>query len=90
MLNLTIPLIAATVFTVGGYGILNAKRHVERIEELLIVVFMMCALLAMIGMTAIFAARLTPRPMPAAMAQAKPVPTVGSIADAHAIVWTGN
>lgn len=90
MLNLTIPLIAATVFTAGGYGILNAKRHAERIEELLVVVFMLCALMAMVGLTLTVAVRLTPRPMPASMASAQVAPVGGSTAAAHQIVWSGD
>ncbi|MDP4027238.1 hypothetical protein Q8W71_32215 [Methylobacterium sp. NEAU 140] len=88
MLNLTLPLIAATVFTAGGYCIFNAKRHVEAIKEFLVVIFLMCACMTLVGMIAFFAARLTPRPMTEAITPAQTASVDVSAAEAHSFMWT--
>jgi hypothetical protein len=46
METLAFPLTVATVFTLGGYGIVQAKRHAEIIGAVLGFAALSCALLA--------------------------------------------
>ena len=44
---LVVPFTAATVFTLGGYGIMQAKRHADAIGIALGLAVLTCALLAL-------------------------------------------
>jgi hypothetical protein len=44
---LAFPFAAATVFTVGGYGIVQAKRHADAIGATLALVLVICLLLTL-------------------------------------------
>jgi len=64
--GLTVPLIAAAVFTLGGYGISKAARHSDELTEFLGALFMIVALLAGVaGLAQIGARGLSTLPRPA-------------------------
>ena len=90
MPNITIPLIAATVFTAGGYGILNAKRHAERIRDSLAAAFMLCAVMAPVAIIAVYAERFPSHPVPASTVQVR-APAVDRPAAANpSVVYWGD
>lgn len=50
MPDLTVPFTAATVFTLGGYGILRAERHAETIRGVLALAFLVSAMLCVLAL----------------------------------------
>lgn len=86
MPDLTIPLIAATVFTVGGYGILRAERYAKGIGEGLAAVFMLCTVLVAVEAAVNFANGLHPHPAPSVRVSVPPT-TEMSYAPPPAVAW---
>ncbi|XYD09892.1 hypothetical protein R1A27_04905 [Methylobacterium sp. NMS12] len=55
--SLTVPLLAAAVFTFGGYGIIKAERHADLIRDVLGAAFMIVAVLVVLMALAQIGAR---------------------------------